>query len=651
VKQTLTKLPTVWQRRLHDIAGRALKGKRKRQHKVLAALPERDSVARSTGSSLDEIAQSWPKVAACVFIVLIMICIGRIFSLQVTRGASYLQAANGNRIHDEISYAPRGTIYDRSGKKVLARNTLRSQLTVVPYLLARDQSRREVAYRRVAEVVGQSPQALQKTAEAQGLSYTRPLIVSERLTHTQLLRIEQKLPVVPGFTVDTVPVREYEASAGLAHILGYVSRVNQEDLAGNDALLPTDYIGRTGIEAVYDSRLRGTNGRRRVEVDALGRPLRLLASSEARTGSDIRLTIDYKLQVRLQRELRKQLTITGAKRAAGLAVDPESGEILAMVSIPSYDNNLFAQGISRASYQKLLINPHKPLLNRTIAGTYPSGSTIKPLVAAAALQEGIVNKETVIVDRGYIDVANQFNPNQAHRFRGWRAGGLGAMDVRRALAYSSNIYFYTVGGGHGGVAGLGAQRLTDYYRSFGLGQPTGIDLPGELSGFVPTPELKQQRTGEPWYLGDTYNISIGQGDLRLTPLQILMAHAALANRGSLVAPHLLLDHPTETSLRPPAQPLPIAATNLETVRAGMHDMPYRGVFSAERFAKIPVQIAGKTGTAQASNPGGGGRPHGWFIAFAPYDKPKISLLAMIENVEGSTIALTPVINTLADYFD
>lgn len=224
------------------------------------------------------------------------------------------------------------------------------------------------------------------------------------------------------------------------------------------------------------------------------------------------------------------------------------------------------------------------------------------------------------------------------------------MNVRRALAYSSNIYFYTVGGGHGSITGLGVNRLTDYYRKFGLGQPTGIDLHGEVGGFVPTPESKQQRVNEPWYLGDTYNISIGQGDLRLTPLQILMAHAAIANGGSLLAPHIVSDS-GGLATRQASHTVPVAAEHLETVRAGMHDMPYHGVFSAERFAKIPVQIAGKTGTAQASNPGGGGRPHGWFIAFAPYEKPKVSMLAMIENVEGSTIALTPVINTLAAYFD
>ncbi len=593
--------------------------------------------------------QLWPRVAGILFIVLMGVCLGRIFSLQVSRGASYLTAANGNRIQDEISYAPRGTIYDRRGR-VLARNTLRSQLAVIPYLLDRDSAGRERAYQRMAEIIGRSKSDIGTAAEAEGLESTRPLTITDNLTHAQILRIEQSLPLITGFTLDTVQVRRYEASAGLAHILGYVSKVSKEDLAAHASLLPTDYIGRTGIEAVYDSTLRGVNGRRRVEVDALGNPVRLLASSEAKAGTDIRLTIDYKLQLRLEQELQKQLRQTGSKRAAGVAVDPTNGEVLAMVSIPYYDNNLFAKGISQAAYQKLLSDPEKPLLNRAITGTYPSGSTIKPLVAAAALQEGVVNADTVIVDRGYIDVANQYDPSRSYRFRGWRAGGLGPMNVRRALAYSSNIYFYTVGGGHGSITGLGVNRLTDYYRKFGLGQPTGIDLHGEVGGFVPTPESKQQRVNEPWYLGDTYNISIGQGDLRLTPLQILMAHAAIANGGSLLAPHIVSDS-GGLATRQASHTVPVAAEHLETVRAGMHDMPYHGVFSAERFAKIPVQIAGKTGTAQASNPGGGGRPHGWFIAFAPYEKPKVSMLAMIENVEGSTIALTPVINTLAAYFD
>lgn len=598
-------------------------------------------------------ARQWPLVAGGIFILLISISMVRIFGLQIARGDSYLTAANGNRIQDEIAYAPRGTVYDRNGK-VLARNSTEFQLAVIPYLLPTDSQERSRIYGVVGEIIGLADADIQASSESEGRTYTRPLRIAGGLSHTQLLLLEQALPDMPGFSLDSIPVREYTAKAGLAHILGYVGKASKDDLAQRTDLFPTDYVGRTGIEAVYDDILRGTNGRRRTEVDALMRPVRLLANEQAHSGTDIRLTIDYELQVRLERELQTQLRRTGSTRASGLAVDPMTGEVLAMVSIPYYDNNLFAKGISPEAYRRLEQDPDKPLFNRVIAGTYPSGSTIKPLVAAAALQEGTVRPNTVIVDRGFIDIPNQYNSSIAYRFRGWRPGGLGPMDVRRALAYSSNIYFYTVGGGHGGIDGLGANRLAQYYRGFGLGQKTSIDLLGENGGHVPTPDSKLERTGTPWYLGDTYNISIGQGDLRVTPLQMLMAHATIANGGKLLEPHVLYQKQgqvvstTETSI---TAEVPISDHNLSIVRAGMHDMPYRGVFSARRFAKIPVQIAGKTGTAQASNPDGGGHPHGWFIAFAPYKQPKISILALVENVEGSTIALDPIINTLTYFFD
>jgi penicillin-binding protein 2 len=604
---------------------------------------------QSMSTVLHVTRQRWSRIATTIFGILLVLCAWRAFSLQVIRGAPYLTAANGNRIQDEVSYAPRGTIYDRHGR-VLATNTVSVQLAVTPYLLDRDTSARKNDYQTVADIIKKSPSYVQDLAETEGLSFTRPLTVSENLSHGDMLHIEQALPRLPGFTLDTVPIRKYTAAAGLAHVLGYVGKVNKDDLAQHPNLLPTDHIGRTGVEATYDIAIRGANGRKRMEVDAFGRPIRLLANTKATIGSDLHLTIDLDLQTKLVGELRAQLRKTGSKRAAGVAVDPRTGEVLAMASLPDYDNNQFAKGISQRAYQRLLADSNNPLLNRTIAGTYPSGSTIKPLVAAAALQEGVINEDTTIVDRGYIDIPNRYNASRGYRFRGWRPGGLGPMDVRRALAYSSNIYFYTIGGGHGGIDGLGASRLVRYYRSFGLGQRTGIDLPGEVSGTVPDPETKQELTGTPWYLGDTYNISIGQGDLRLTPLQILMAHAAIANNGSLLQPHLATQ-PSPKGHTKPTKAIPIAPSHLQIVREGMHDMPYRGVFSSSRFARIPVQIAGKTGTAQASNPGGGGRPHGWFVAFAPYEKPHIALLVMIENVEGSTVALDPVVNTLVDYFD
>lgn len=594
----------------------------------------------------------WTRWVGMFFCIAVLALVLRAFFLQVASGQAYVLVAENNRIRDVVSYAPRGDIYDRDGK-LLAKNSAQFQLSVTPYLLARDEKDRELTYQLAGKYTSQTASEVRLKAEQKGLDFTLPILAADRLSHKEALMLEQVLPDMKGFSVDVVPIREYVADAGLAHLIGYVGRVSEQDLAKRDDILPTDFIGRNGVEAYYDEWLRGTNGRRRSEVDALGRPVRLLAKNLPRKGNDLVLTIDYDLQVELDRELKKQMKETGAKRASGVIADPGNGDILAMVSIPYYDNNLFAQGISSRDYQSLLKNPDRPLLNRTIAGVFPSGSTIKPIVAAGALNEGIIDETTTIFDRGFIEIRNPYNTTQSYRFHGWRRSGLGAMDVRRAIAYSSNIFFYTVGGGYGNQPGLGVDRLTHYYSEFGLGKTNGIDLPSEVSGRVPTPKWKQQAMGEPWYIGDTYNISIGQGDILVTPLQMTMAYAALSNGGMVPSPSVVRHDKSDGSSGSinGGRQVQVSEEALLIVRKALNDMPYRGVFSPERFSDIPVQIAGKTGTAQVSNPGGSGKPHGWFIAFAPYEDPEIVATVLIENTDGSTTALTPVANVLEYYFN
>lgn len=576
----------------------------------------------------------------------------RLMSLQLLTGERYLLAAEGNRIRDDIAYAPRGTIYDRHGR-VLAHNGADYQLSVTPYLLPRDAADRQIAYNELAPLLGLSASALQTQAEAEGLAYNLPILIADHLSHEQMLKIEQSLPGLVGFTVDTVPVREYAAEAGLAHVLGYVGRVNKADLASRQDILPTDFVGRSGVEQQYDSALRGRNGRSRVEVDALGRPIRLLAKQTAQTGTDITLTIDYNLQVELERQLRAQMQTTGATRASSVMLDPETGEVLAMVSIPYYDNNRFVRGLTQADYDALVNDPDQPLINRVIASAYPSGSTIKPLVASAALQEQVVTDQTVIVDRGAITIPNQYDPSIIYTFRGWRAGGLGPMTLRRAIAMSSNIYFYTVAGGYGDVRGLGAGRLTSYYRQFGLGEKSGIDLPGELAGRVPDPEWKERTFHEPWFLGDTYNIAIGQGELKVTPLQITLANLAIANGGRLLQPRVLkaIHRAGEPALEPQVRRhLPIDVDYLNVVREGMHEMIYQGAYSPARFTSIPVEIAGKTGTAETDKINPDSQPHAWFVAYGPWDRARVGLGLMVEQGEKSANALNPAIATLSYYF-
>lgn len=321
-----------------------------------------------------------------------------------------------------------------------------------------------------------------------------------------------------------------------------------------------------------------------------------------------------------------------------------------MASLPAYDNNMFEGGISLSDYRKIADDPNNPLYNKAIAGGYPSGSIIKPIVAAAALEEGIVTKDTVIVDRGFIDIPNRYGGPSA-RFYGWNRSGLGPMNVTRAIAMSSNIYFFTVGGGDRDFKGLGSEKLTSYYREFGLGTKTGIDLPGEIDGLIPDSQWRTDQ-GQRWTLGDTYNISIGQGDLKVNTLQMTTAINAVANGGSVYKPHVLLRVEGSDNVQPEVvNRVPVSDENLEIVREGMQEMVRNGTTCACRFTDIPVPFGGKTGTAETkANKQDDAKPHGWFVSFAPYENPEIGMTVLVEKGGGGTFTAVPVTNKTLGYF-
>ena len=568
----------------------------------------------------------------------------RLFQLQVSAHEQYAQLADGNRIRDSIAHAPRGNIYDREGR-LLASNTVGYELSVTPYLLPDASESRQEMYSLIARATGGSSATIKAKAEEEGLDYPLPITAISNLEHEQALSIMQHLPRLSGWHISQVPQRKYVSDSGLAHILGYTASVDQEDLKADEdkKLLPVDKIGKAGVELQYDHILRGQNGFERTEVNTLGQPVRVLAQTRFKKGQDITLTIDLDVQRRLAKELKAQMKNARVSRASAVAVDPQTGEVLAMVSLPSYDNNLFAKGISQAQFDRLASDPDQPLLNKAISGGYTTGSTIKPLVASAALEEKVVTPSTIIVDSGAIAVTSIYQPGQQFIFRGWRPGGLGPMDVRRAIAWSSNIYFYTVGGGHGGIEGLGVDRLTRYYRQFGLGEPSGIDLPGEIAGRVPDREWKLANKNEDWFVGDSYNISIGQGDLLVSPLQLTLADMAVANGGYLLKPQVLLKIGDETvAQRQVRREIPVAKQNIQIVREGMRQVLTDGTTCECTFASVPAKVAGKSGTAQTTS-NDERRPHAWFTAFAPYEKPQIMVTAMLEEGSGGSQYAAPAI--------
>jgi penicillin-binding protein 2 len=422
-----------------------------------------------------------------------------------------------------------------------------------------------------------------------------------------------------------------------------------------------DKIGLSGVENIFESDLRGGKGRKLVEVDASGREVRTLAAEPPEPGKNLVLTVDSYLQNAMVEALKAGISKAKARAGATIAMNPQTGEILGLVSYPSFDNNLFANGISTKDYASLIQNKDLPLFNRAISGEYPLGSIFKIVPASAALQEHVVDINTGIVDSGVIWVPNKFYPDDprlAQPFYGWQRTGLGLMNVTSALAWSSDIYFYEVSGGFGDFDGLGAQRLSSYALSFGFGAQTGINLPGESKGLVPTDRWKRLTYAQSWVTGDTYNMGIGQGFLLGTPLQILNALSAVANGGTLYKPqiaHALID--SDAHIIKEFQPevirkIPVSNANLQLVRDGLRAAVTSGTATAVNYAAVP--ISGKTGTAEFPGPrdrAGRLPTHAWFIAYAPADRPTIALVVFVENGgEGSATAVPIAGEILRAYF-
>lgn len=435
--------------------------------------------------------------------------------------------------------------------------------------------------------------------------------------------------------------RIYPDGALFSHILGFISRATPSHLSQDPYYLPFDFVGQTGVEAEYEKFLRGEHGSIEKPVTVRGEMVQGPITTPPKAGNNITLTIDSEFQKKLYESLEEQVKKFHAPGAAGIVMNPRTGGVLALVSIPVFDNNI------QASYS--LKDPAKPLFNRAIAGEYPSGSTIKPFLASAALKEHIIAPETIVHDRGKIEVQSIYNPNTVWTFRGWKV--LGDLDMRRAIAMSSNVYFYTIGGGYSDIKGLGIYNIHKYLSLYGWGKKTGIDLPGEGNGLLPLPEWKKENFGEEWYIGDTYNTSIGQGFLRATPLQLAQATSVIANNGALFKPYVMDYISTQEGKR-------IITNTPEIIRKDFIDSAYlqvarEGMRQAVEYGTVKrlgiegVTIAAKTGTAQA----GTGKPnHGWVTIFAPYENPEIVLTILIENGEGGEQSAVPVAKNFLEWY-
>ncbi len=605
-------------------------------------------------------------------VVALAVLVVRLFVLQVLGGSDNLALANGNRIREQVERAPRGMIYDRN-HVVLARNQASYDVTVVPQLLPEDAAARMSEYGRIGAIIGMTADEVKAKAEATCAKHEAgclespvPELVMSGVDRDKALLADQSSNTLPGFSLDVNPIRQYSDGNLLSLFLGYTGRVNAEEAAADPSYGPTDLIGKQGLELQYESVLRGTNGGQRTEVDATGRPIHVLESLAPVPGNNLVLSIDNDLQKHMVDAITKQMGASGAVRAAGVAVNPKTGEVLAIASLPSYDDNAF-QKISYADYDKLKSDPGQPLFNKAVSGGYPSGSIIKPLGAAAALMEKVISGSTIITDLGKLIIPNKYDPEHPATYYGWeRTSGLGPVNVVSALAQSSDIFFYEVMGGFTDFTHyMGIDRLASYYQKFGLGAKSGIDLPGETAGRVPTPDWKKDFSGSDWYTGDTYNVSVGQGDLLVSPLQMAMGISVIANGGTLYKPHMV-SAITDGNGKVVKQTKPevvrqgfIDPADLALVKQGMQAAVTwpNGTACCKIKDEVPVAVAAKTGTAETVTHDAGtsaaqqSKPDSWFEAFAPAENPQIAIVILVEHSgEGAEYAAPAARETLAWYF-
>lgn len=606
---------------------------------------------------LEEDANRRPLLVLVGLLTIVMVVlVGRLILLQLVGGERNAALADGNRLRTKVTRAQRGVMYDRNGT-LIARNQPTFDITATPSQLPRNKEDRQRLYARASGLLGIPAEELQKDAEAKGLQYGQPLLIATSVPRDKALAFDAA-GTLSGINLDINTVRQYLDGGSLGSLLGYTGRISAEEYAskGPGEYQQTDYIGKNGLEREYEDSLRGSNGSEQTEVDVQQRPVKVLASKPSVAGQNLTLTIDKALQDELVKSIQKQLEASGSGRGAGVVLNPKTGEILAMASLPGYDNNLFAEGISTKDYSALLNNPNQPLFNKAFQGAYPVGSIIKPLVATAALAEKVVAPETTVNDTGSLKIANIYDPNIVYTYRSYEAGGLGQINIRRALALSSNVFFYTVGGGFGPIKGLGVSKLNSWYQKFGLGSATGIDLPAEANGLVPSPDSKKKATGEAWTVGDTYNASVGQGGLMASPLQMAAATAAVANGGTLFKPYLVskVTDDSGTTVRvakPETTQKNIADQSiLNQVRDAMRDVVTSGTACCKIEQEVPVKVAGKTGTAE-TDPTNNKKPHAWFSSFAPFDDPRVVTVILIENSgEGAQYAAPATRDVLKWYF-
>jgi penicillin-binding protein 2 len=560
-------------------------------------------------------------IAAYIVSFIFVLFLFRLWDLQVVKGGKYKQISERNRLRVVKIPAPRGLIFDRNNN-ALVRNIPSFDISVVKEDLLKEPG----ILPALGKLIGLSPEEIKSRLERASGNQLLPVKLKQNVTFDEVARVEARKMDFPGLQIDVVISREYIYEGLASHAIGYLGRLTLQQIRDPDYLdVPRKaFIGQMGAEKVYDRELRGIAGKRFIEVDAMGRVIRVAGVQQPVKGSDIRLTIDLDIQ----REAEMALE---GKAGSVVVLDVESGEILAMASKPSFNPNLFSRGIRYSDWRRLVDDPLKPFLNRSIQSQYPPGSTFKPITAIAALEEGILSSNTKYNCTGSINVGRVF--------RCWESKGHGYINLHRAIVESCDVYFYEI------AKKLDIDSLARYASLFGLGRRTGVDLEGEVSGIVPSTEWKMRTLKKNWFLGETINTVIGQGYLSATPIQMARLMAAIVNGGKLLTPRMLKDDVSEDNIESVAE---ISPKTIKMIRKALIGVVKDDKGTGRLAASDVASVGGKTGTTQVV----GGQDkrefipkkfmdHAWFIAFAPEEEPKIALSIFIQGIKDSSELLRP----------
>ena len=585
-----------------------------------------------------------------IAVVVLMMCLlaGGYFVLQVIKFEDFQKQADSNRVKLKPTMPARGLIYDRNGV-LLADNVSAYRLELIPEQV----DNIALTIKQLEKLVNISPDDLKRFNRARGNSRGfLPVTVKLRLDEQEVARFSINRHRFPGVEVVPYLTRRYLYGSELAHVIGYVARLDADDLKamGDERYSVLSHTGKTGIERAYEEQLRGTIGYEEIETNARGRSLGVLKRHISQAGTDLRLGIDLELQ-------KATIAAFEDKTGSAVAVDLNTGDVLAMVSLPSFDTNLFINGISSIDYKTLSTDPSQPLFNRNVRGGTPPGSTIKPFVALAGLESGLRKPEDSIYSSGEF-----FIPGQRRGYRDSHRGGHGMVNLYSSIAESANTYYYKL------AMDLGINKFDFYMRRYGFGQPTGIDLIGEVSGIVPSPEWKRKRFNQPWFTGETVIAGIGQGFWVVTPLQLAQGTASLANGGKRIPLRLVqqkrigLNQPWQIQAKPASTSIGASPKQLLAINQGMQMTMHSARGTGHAIAaNAPYLIAGKTGTVQKISRKGNIsldpknlplhlRHQALFIGYAPADAPKIAVVVVVEHGGYGASSAGPIARKMLDAY-